>query len=182
MNGVKEELNLTKTELDVIKKELKNAKEEINCHVVKEGSENCLSSASNEFMCTFCDKSCSSKKSLKTHIQDNHAPKIKCKSCDKVFGKNSDLEFHIKENHDSSEKFECAKCSKIFVLEWRFKKHGDIHSNQNIRKCHYFNNQKLFPFEDIGCMFQHSLSGECKYGNKCRKKAVFFSTSKPTYL
>ena len=91
------------------------------------------------------------------HNLSNHTPRFKCKTCDEAFEKNCDLESHIEKSHGSVKKIECDKCGKEFVLKWRLKKHQDMHTNQNIRKCHYFNNQKKCPFEAIGCMFVHSL-------------------------
>ena len=122
-------------------------------------------------MCTICDQTFSFKKMLKKHNQTYHTPWIKCKLCDKTFEKTCDLEFHIKVDHDSVETLQCDKCDKTFALEWRLKKHQEIHSNKNIRKCHYFNNQKCCPFEVIGCMFE-------KYGEKCNKKLCSFQYKK----
>ena len=80
----------------------------------------------------------------------------------------------MKETHDAVEKFECKTCGKHFALRWRLNKHLRNHENQNIRKCHYFNNQEKCPFEEIGCMFDHSYSGACKYGNTCNKVLCSF--------
>ena len=95
--------------------------------------------------------------------------RVKCKFCDDRFDKNSDLEVHIKAHHNTVETFKCDQCGKSFVLEWRLRKHQGIHKEGKIKKCHYFNNQKNCPFEELGCMFEHSFSGICKYGAKCTK-------------
>ena len=58
----------------------------------------------------------------------------------------------------------------MFVLNWRLKKHEELHEINYTRKCHYFNNQKVCPFEEFGCMFLHEDSGICKYGEKCNNK------------
>ena len=108
------------------------------------------------------------------HNQSNHTPLIKCESCDETFKKNCDLELHIQRSHFSVEMFECDKCGKQFVLKWRLRKHQDIHNNQNIRKCHYYNNNKKCPFEAIGCMFEHSFSGKCQHGERCNKNLCTF--------
>ena len=55
-------------------------------------------------------------------------------------------------NHDLVEKFQCEQYDKTFVLEWRLMKHKRIHKEKNITNCHYFNNKKECPFEEIGCM------------------------------
>ena len=146
---------------------------------------NCRRSKSNfrkGISCKICDESFRSKKTLKYHNQSNHNKLIKCKSCDKTFEKNCDLELHFNENHDSAEHLECVKCGKRFVLEWRLKKHQEIHTNQNIRKCHYFNNQKCCPFEITGCMFVHSLSGKCSHGEKFTTKLCSFQHPKNDVL
>ena len=61
-------------------------------------------------------------------------------------------------------------CGKRFQLEWRFKKHQASHDLKTLKKCHYFNNAKACPFEEIGCMFLHLLSPECIFNRMCRKK------------
>ena len=96
-------------------------------------------------------------------------PRIKCKFCDDRFDKNSELEVHIKTHHNIGDTFECEQCGKNFVLKWRLQKHQGIHKEGKIKKCHYFNNQKNCPFEELGCMFEHSFSGICKYKDKCTK-------------
>ena len=174
VNKFKEELKSNKTELAEVKEELKNVKNELKHYKDKETGEIPKGKSEEEFGCKICDVSFISKKSLKMHIQSDHRHKIKCESCDQTFKKNCDLESHIERNHDSVEKFKCDKCDKCFVLKWRLKKHQDIHTNPNIRKCHYYNNQKHCPFEIIGCMFDHSLSGKCNHGEKCTKKLCTF--------
>jgi hypothetical protein len=176
LNVLREELKLNKRELVDVKEELKNVKDEIKKE--KETTEDPKVYLGDKFTCKICDLNFSLKKTLKKHNQTYHTPWIKCKSCDNTFEKTCDLEFHIKVNHDSVETIQCDKCDKTFALEWRFKKHQEIHTNKNIRKCHYFNNQKCCPFEVIGCMFDHSLSAECKYGEKCKKKLCSFQHKK----
>ena len=69
---------------------------------------------------------------LKKHNQTHHTPWIKCKLCDTTFEMTCDLEFHIKEDHDSVETLQCDKCDKTFALEWRFKKHQEIHTSKKL--------------------------------------------------
>ena len=145
---LEEELNHNKNCLGELQKELKNAMEEIN---------------------NLKDLKTHKVKASVSHKVDKHAHKVKCKLCDDIFDKNFELEVHIKTYHGSETKFECNQCSKTFVLEWRLKKHQGIHKEQNTRKCHYFNNQKKCPFEEIGCMFDHTYSGICMYKDKCDK-------------
>ena len=40
------------------------------------------------------------------------------------------------------------------------------------------NNQKTCPYEVIGCMFEHSASGKCQYGERCTKKLCTFQHKK----
>ena len=40
--------------------------------------------------------------------------------------------------------------------------------------CHYFNNNKVCPFNDIGCMFKHSESDKCRFGENCQFKLCQF--------
>ena len=97
-----------------------------------------------------------------------HPRKIICKLCDETFKENCDLEEHINLHHGSTEKFDCKDCGKTFVLKWRLQKHEENHINSNIKKCHYFNNNKDCPYEKIGCMFAHSPSEMCIHGKSCK--------------
>jgi uncharacterized C2H2 Zn-finger protein len=180
VNIFKEELKVTKDELNDVKKELKEVKDEIKL-LKEEGSmknpemiSRKKRSSESELKCKICDNAFGSRKSLKMHVVANHVQKIKCKSCEEIFAKNSDLELHAKRNHESIEQFGCEQCDKTFVLKWRLRKHQEIHARHFLKKCHYFNNRKYCPFEDIGCMFEHTLSGPCKYGKKCTKPLCSF--------
>ena len=94
---------------------------------------------------------------------------IKCNLCDKGFERFNDLENHIKAIHDNPEKFKCGQCSKDFVLKWRLKKHLKIHTQEFVQYCHYYNNDKFCPFEELGCKFLHEVAKDCKFGQKCKK-------------
>ena len=95
---------------------------------------------------------------------------LKCNSCDKVFNRSVDLERHIKEEHDNHETFNCDQCEKTFVLKWRLKKHARIHTKEFVQFCHYFNNGRKCPYEELGCKFLHVVSEMCSYGQKCQKR------------
>ena len=43
--------------------------------------------------------------------------------------------------------------------------------------CHFFNNGKVCPFEEIGCKFKHVESKECRYGQNCFMKMCQFKHS-----
>ena len=103
-------------------------------------------------------------------MQDKHPSTIEFKNCDKVFTKNCDLEMHIKTQHKTLNEYKCDMCDKKFVLKWRFSKHEENHKNKNRRKCHYFNNEKYCPYEEIGCMFAHEASEICMFDEICSKK------------
>ena len=75
-----------------------------------------------------------------------------------------------KNKHKPNGKYKCETCGKTFALRWRLKKHQESHASLKARKCHYFNNEKVCPFEEIGCMFDHTLSKMCSYGQGCSHK------------
>ena len=80
------------------------------------------------------------------------------------------LEVHLKLHRDV-ESFECNVCSKTFHLKWRPSKHRQMHSISNTnKKCHYFNNDKSCPYQDVGCMFLHQASEACYFDSNCRNK------------
>ena len=49
-----------------------------------------------------------------------------------------------------------------------------LHKPNNRRKCHYFNNGKECPYAEVGCMFVHDFSEECKHGSKCTRQLCQF--------
>ena len=77
-----------------------------------------------------------------------------CTICGTSFLQNHELE---------TERFNCTKCEKEFVLKWRLKKHMSVHATN--KYCHYYNNQKTCPFELLGCKFKHEESATCKFKN-----------------
>ena len=92
--------------------------------------------------------------------------------CDETFDQTFKLELHLRK-HDI-ETFKCEKCDKTFQLKWRLEKHRKAHDMSNSKFCHYFNNQKYCPFEEIGCMYTHAKSKACRFGNICTKKLCQF--------
>ena len=81
---------------------------------------------------------------------------------------------HIKAYHETIGNYKCDQCDKTFVLKWRLNKHLENHASLTTKKCHYYNNKKKCPYEDIGCMFDHVLSTMCLYGKNCNKKLCSF--------
>ena len=74
------------------------------------------------------------------------------------FNRFVDLEQHIKTCHEKHTVFQCDTCEKGFALKWRLKKHMRLHEESNIKTCHYFNNDKNCPYEEIGCKFLHNVA------------------------
>ena len=109
--------------------------------------------------CKTCKNGFKSRQELKAHIKDVHNQKIHCMECGKSFEKNCELEKHLNE-HTKPKQFKCETCGKEFHKNWRMKKHQDSHG-QNQRFCHFFNNGKVCPYEEIGCMFAHEVSPRC---------------------
>ena len=130
--------------------------------------------AENKKKCTLCEISFSSRKLLRKHLSETHQSKIDCTECKEAFVKTSDLEAHIKVNHAIKEEHSCDQCGKMFALKWRLKKHREGHENSLQKHCHYFNNGKSCPYEEIGCMFKHEVSKSCVFGQKCKNTLCQF--------
>ena len=112
---------------------------------------NDLSHDALSFQCKNCDFSSKTRKKLKEHISQKHSTQIRCSLCENIFEKNSELDMHIKTFHNMNGEFKCEKCDKKFFLDWRLKKHLQIHFGGSDKKCYYFNNNKVCPLEEIGC-------------------------------
>ena len=56
------------------------------------------------------------------------------------------------------------------------KKHEESHGKIG-KFCHFFNNGKNCPFEEIGCKFQHTSANKCRYDRKCTIKLCQFQHS-----
>ena len=80
---------------------------------------------------------------------------------------------HLKEHIEKQ--FKCEKCNQEFHLKWRFNKHQEGHENTNVKYCHYFNNKKECPFQELGCMYKHSAAPVCKYKSSCNRKLCQFT-------
>ena len=169
LNNIKEELTTVKTELDDVKNELAEVKEnQRKVANMEEAIEETNTENERNFKkCKICDNSFKLKREFLLHLKENHPIKVKCKSCEEIFDKNSDLEEHIRTKHEQVETYKCEKCDKTFVLKWRLNKHQDMHVSSTTKKCHYFNNNKPFPYEKIGCMFDHVVSDRCIFGKTC---------------
>ena len=130
----------------------------------------------NKYACKKCDCIFGRKDELKLHLKEKHKPEIKCNMCGEMFNLLFELENHLKK-HDEVETLKCNICEKIFYMKWRLKKHEEAHKLSNVKFCHYFNNNKVCPFEEIGCMFKHAFSEECKFKKQCRNNLCQFRHS-----
>ena len=45
---------------------------------------------------------------------------------------------------------------------------------ETLKRCHFFNNQKVCPFEEIGCKFLHLQSSPCRF-TECQNKLCPFT-------
>ena len=93
---------------------------------------------------------------------------LKCNICSEKFSVLWKFENHLN-SHTSEKQFECEHCGKGFHLEWRLNKHRQIHQSngKQVRKCHYYNNNKSCPFVEIGCKFLHEEATNCLLQDKC---------------
>ena len=60
---------------------------------------------------------------------------------------------------------------------WQY--HVSIHTEKDglLKFCYYFNNDKTFPYANIGCMFLHKIAPNCHFQEKCSKKLCQFKHS-----
>ena len=97
-----------------------------------------------------------------------------CKECHETFLCSIDFEVHMIKFHKEEENYKCDQCGKPFFVKWRLIKHQEIHSDKVLKKCHFFNNNKYCPFEEIGCKYQHQESPQCLFKDNCRNKLCQF--------
>ena len=50
------------------------------------------------------------------------------------------------------------------------RKTSKMHGQDKIRKCHYYNNKKVCPFQNFGCKFLHEKAGVCRFKENCGKE------------
>ena len=73
----------------------------------------------------------------------------------------------MKTHIETSKEFKCSTCDKEFFLQWRLNQHIKGHAEKERKFCHYFNNFKSCPFEEIGCRFNHDHAAFCKFEKLC---------------
>ena len=105
---------------------------------------------------------------LEHHVKTNHCKVFSCDQCEAEFPSSWQLECHMKA-HGTKGNHQCATCGKYFHVKWRLEKHIKMHEGESeFRKCHFYNNGKDCPYEEIGCKFLHQESTECKFKRKCK--------------
>ena len=87
-----------------------------------------------------------------------HPKTYDCKICDKTFTESWKMEEHL-EHHGMERPFKCSICEKGFYMKWRMEKHTRDH-RVDIKFCHYFNNDKPCPYDEVGCKFKHETAPE----------------------
>ena len=125
--------------------------------------------------CKDCGKCFQYKKDLTDHIKKSHGRIYNCSICEKSFLESWKLELHSK-THEEIVPFKCETCKKHFYSKWRLKKHEVSHDKMG-KFCHFFNNGKTCPFEEIGCKFNHAFTNKCRYDRKCSIKLCQFQHS-----
>ena len=106
---------------------------------------------------------------MRFHITEKHPLTINCSLCEESFQENWKFEIHMK-SHDQEKHFKCNRCEKEFYSSWRLKQHAKSHNVQSIKFCHFYNNGKMCPFEDLGCKFRHEWSDVCRFQSRCKNK------------
>ena len=134
---------------------------------------NCEQEKERNIKCAECDEVCQTKAVLKKHKREKHRRKISCAECGETFIEHWILEIHLK-NHDKVANFPCDICKKVFQVRWRLTKHLNIHEDENTKKCHFYNNGKPCPFEEVGCKFLHEESDRCIYNKSCNNRLFQF--------
>ena len=147
-------INSLENRIDSLENIIKNLKKQIE------------SDDKEKIACRLCQFKFKRGTELKKHIAAVHAKKFQCRYCDEEFDLRWKLEFHMK-SHEHFENLKCSDCDKTFLLRWRLNRHRALHGNLKIKCCHYFNNGKPCPYEEIGCKFRHVDAPDCKYQEQC---------------
>ena len=121
------------------------------------------------FKCEKCGETFVKIVDRRNHIKLYHPKQFSCDFCDVIFNESWQYEMHL-ESHSKTKDKKCGVCGKAFFLEWRFRQHVNVHENPNIKNCHYYNNNKVCPFDTVGCKFKHVKSKQCKNPTNCKNK------------
>ena len=151
VRGLSDELNIVKEQIKVIEA-LEKKIEENEREIIKLKEKDHLKNTET-FKCNTCAKPFSSRNLLRKHVA------VGCKSCKDRYQKNHELDTLREKEHKVEKKFKSDICSKCLYLEWRFRKHSSVHS-ENTRSCKYFYMKQFCSFKQIGCMLKHAESEE----------------------
>ena len=157
---IRETVNMSITARKVCLAEVKSLSEKIDQFSKEdengETGEKPSKTKSKKFECKQCDAVFSLKDNLRCHIKTIHKQIKQCSLCSEKFEDNSKLEEHLLTVHKKSKRFHCGACDMTFVLRWRLQKHLESHQEgKSTIKCHYYNNNKPCPFENVGCKYLH---------------------------
>ena len=124
----------------------------------------------NQVECDMCDVLFADKTQLTQHNKTKHCKRKVCRICEQSFNESFQLEEHLISEHEKNKGYKCMKCECAFVLKWRLKNHVEGHmSGSKVKTCHYYNNNKVCPYEFVGCMFKHTEANECPNSSRCTK-------------
>ena len=134
----------------------------------------CVKVAKHVYQCNKCGQDFESMKNLRKHQQkacksSDLVMVFDCEDCGKSFDEKWKLNAH-KKNH---KKHKCDQCGKTFQAKDIMEKHTKI-AHENVKLyCHFFNNEKVCPFEEE-CIFLHEDSENCRFAENCDRINCMF--------
>ena len=121
----------------------------------------------NKYSCKTCGRNFDDGHNLRYHIKSEHSRRNEytCNKCGETFSECHSLEKHLVTIHKETKSLSCHGCNMKFVDKLRLNKHAKMHTTNRLklRKCHFFNNGKVCPYEEYGCKFLHQVSMLCRY-------------------
>ena len=160
---LKELLEVNKRKIEQVEERLETQKKFIKTNTIS-------------IKCEECRQIFKTRADLKSHVRSSHPKHITCNQCELSFTESWQLEMHLK-THNAVKEFKCDECGKEFYLKWRFSQHIKTHKCPKVKHCHYFNNNKVCPYEEVGCKFKHTKSSQCRNKNNCKTKLCAFQHS-----
>lgn len=112
------------------------------CDICKKFVRACFSehmathNSSKDFICKTCDKSFSTVRYLKEHMQTHEEGKFVCEVCGKVSKTKSNYNSHSKV-HTTERKFECNLCPLKFLRQQGLRRHMLTHTGEKPYKCRH---------------------------------------------
>ena len=118
----------------------------------------------DSFPCTLCDRTYLQKRSLKDHMDDEHAStklSFHCDKCDKVLVGKVSIKQH-RYRCSAKRKFACTECEATFMTRDHLGRHMNTHSDARPFLCHTCSK----AFKSKYALFRHSItkhgsSAEC---------------------